>query len=429
MILLFRVVFVVFLVSTLFGCGMKNVEEVAHQAIEVPDGKDTKPIMLRKMIAKLPRGTEIGAIKGGLGCMNVGKLAWRSGKMNVGDDEFTSIFFEELKRLNYNVVGDPTDMFEDKRGTAEIAIGGLITSIHVDICYPMMGWGDVSNGNANATITVEWQIYNTLDKKTIYKTAASGAGSAKFSAGMANEALYLAFGNAVRGLLADQKFHEHVVEKDPSAPAGPLTEISSSSPGPAPSPVTLSTKAAPGKNQAKTVADAQKSVVVIQMGGSSGSGFLISDSGYILTNHHVVDGKKNVRIVFSDGSKIEGQVLRSDAKQDVALVQIASTPFRGLALRTEDLPVGSDVYAIGAPKGMQGTVSKGVVSSYRENKRGRWLQSDTSVNPGNSGGPLVDAQGRVVGICSWGLRGDGTQGLNFFIPISDALKTMNIQAF
>ncbi|GAB6035688.1 hypothetical protein JCM15519_02470 [Fundidesulfovibrio butyratiphilus] len=121
-------------------------------------------------------------------------------------------------------------------------------------------------------------------------------------------------------------------------------------------------------------------------------------------------------------------MLKSDPRQDVGLVKVAPPAFKGLTPRTDELPVGTDVYAIGAPRIMhlQGTVSKGIVSSYRTDKRGKWLQCDAAVNHGNSGGPLVDAQGHVVGICSWGFSGEDSLGLFFFIPIAEAVRLMGL---
>lgn len=425
----------VFALIGLTGCGAKQVEPIQHSAIEVPDGKNSKKIQLKRVVANINRGAEIGQIGAGLGCFKYGSITWKSGRKSVSDEELSSIFADELKKYNYNVAGDPSELFEDGRSGAEIAVGGRITHIQFDTCYPMAGWGDWRNGNANASITVEWQLFNTLDRKVVYKKTSSGNGSVKFQSGNDSDALYNAFANAVQGLLADKNFLNIVMEKDDSQPGGVMDGLSdagdapTSAPAPsadAPRQYSVSNSKIPG-----SMDNAKKSVVVIQMpGGSHGSGFLIGNSGYILTNHHVVLDMTKARIIFSDGTKTEGRVLKSDARQDVGLIQIDSAPVPGLPYRLDDLPSATEVYAIGAPfkMALHGTLSKGVVSGYRRDVKGRWLQSDTSVNGGNSGGPLLDAQGRVVGICSWGFKSDKLSGLNFFIPIADAFRVMGIQA-
>ena len=140
----------------------------------------------------------------------------------------------------------------------------------------------------------------------------------------------------------------------------------------------------------------------------------------------MVDDEQTVRVILQNRTKVEGRVLARDAKRDVALVKVDSQVGAPLGVRLGDLPVGTDVFAIGAPieMGMQGSVTKGIVSSYRPVNSKRMLQSDVAIYGGNSGGPLVDAQGRVVGICQ--SRMTATQGFNFFIPIDEGLAKLNV---
>lgn len=421
----FMPIVVVLLAVALGACVDKTVMK-EHAVIEVPDGKETKSINLGKMVVKVPRGQVIGQLKAGFACFVVGQKTWKGGSRGAGDSEFSSIFFEELKRNNYNVVGDPTDLFGSKAPAAEISVGGLITSMASDICYPNTNayFMDKMNGRSKASISVEWQVYSNMDKKVIFKTASTGEAERNFSDGNADEVMYLAFTSAVQGLLANKQFLDTVVEsgKDTgnNAVQGNPGEAQT---GNAAEAIIVSAQA----KQTRTLAEVQKSVVVLELGGH-GSGVLIGDEGYILTNHHVVNGVKRMRVLFSDGTKAEGVVVKSEPKQDVGLVKLESSPVKGLPLRLEDLAPGTEVYAVGAPldTSNRGTITKGVVSSYRFKKDGsRWLQSDTNVTFGNSGGPMVDAQGRVVGLTSWGSR--EYKGLSYFVPIADGLRALDIQ--
>jgi S1-C subfamily serine protease len=171
------------------------------------------------------------------------------------------------------------------------------------------------------------------------------------------------------------------------------------------------------------------STVLVQSGDGHGSGFLISTDGYFLTNHHVVGGAKNVKIRWSDGLEGLGEVIRKDAGRDVALVKGDARGRAPLRLRASSAPVGMEVFAVGAPleRAMQNTVTRGIVSANRVRDGYSFVQSDVMVQPGNSGGPLVDAGGDVVGITDWGLRsGDATTGLNFFIPATEALTFLSV---
>jgi len=170
----------------------------------------------------------------------------------------------------------------------------------------------------------------------------------------------------------------------------------------------------------------QQSAVTIQYGSSHGTGFVVSNDGYIITNNHVVDDAKTVRVLFPGGAKMEGQVLKRDPQRDVALVKVDSSNTVPLQMRLDEPAIGNDVFAVGSPMDLKwaGTVTKGIVSSFREYKGKRWIQSDTTINPGNSGGPLVDSQGRVVGIST--LSFPAVKGMYYFIPIADALQALDI---
>lgn len=406
-----------------------------HAVISVADGEKTKTIGMGKVVVKMPRGQVVGQLKAGFACFLIGKTVWRGGSRSNGDSEFPSIFYEELKRNNYNVVGDPTDLF-GKAPRAEITVAGLITNIALDVCHPNATayYTDETTGNAKASITVEWQVYSNLDKKLILRTTSTGEAERSFTDGDKEEAVYLAFSSAVQGLLADKRFHDAVaVQAKPSGNFGSLTdaEPTGSDSGSA-APRSSGSSAGSGlavpvkAGQTRTIAEVQKAVVVLELQGH-GSGVLIGDEGYILTNHHVVEGLDHMRVKFQNGDAVEGVVVKSDPVQDVALVKIDSPSVKGLPLRLDDLAPGTEVYAVGAPLGTenQGTVTRGVVSAYRRDPKGaRWLQSDASITFGNSGGPLVDAQGRVVGLSTMGPE---YKGIAYFAPIADGLRVLGVQ--
>ncbi len=189
---------------------------------------------------------------------------------------------------------------------------------------------------------------------------------------------------------------------------------------------------------ARTVGPA---VVKIETPTGSGSGFLTSPEGYVVTNFHVVDGELEVDVLLylpEDGAlrthKLRDcKVLAQNPQIDLALVKIE--PPEGIELPfvyvgdSEQVEVGQSVYAIGAPIGLDRTVTQGIVSVANRSFGGHtMLQIDVPINPGNSGGPLFDLSGRVVGVNSAGYQ--GFQGLNFAIPskyVKDFLR--NREAF
>jgi serine protease Do len=157
----------------------------------------------------------------------------------------------------------------------------------------------------------------------------------------------------------------------------------------------------------------------------SGSGFIIESGGRILTNAHVVKGANKITVMLSDNREFKAKVLGLDERTDVALIEIDAKNLPTVRLGNSDqIEVGEWVLAIGAPFGMSYTATQGIVSATERQLRETYvpfIQTDAAVNPGNSGGPLFNARGEVIGINSQILSGSGGyMGLSFAIPINTA---------
>jgi serine protease Do len=141
-----------------------------------------------------------------------------------------------------------------------------------------------------------------------------------------------------------------------------------------------------------------------------GSGFILTGDGYILTNSHVVEGASEIYVTLTDRREFKGKVIGSDDRTDVALVKIEATGLPKLAIGdSKSIRVGQWVLAIGSPFGLENTVTAGIVSA-KSRETGDYLpfiQTDVAVNPGNSGGPLINMRGEVIGINSQILSENG----------------------
>ncbi len=157
-----------------------------------------------------------------------------------------------------------------------------------------------------------------------------------------------------------------------------------------------------------------------------GSGFIISPDGFVMTNAHVVDGADEVLVTLTDKREFKAKIIGADKRTDVAVVKIEASGLPSVRIGdVSRLRVGEWVMAIGSPFGLENTVTAGIVSA-KQRDTGDYLpfiQTDVAVNPGNSGGPLINMRGEVVGINSQIYsRSGGFMGISFAIPIDEAMR-------
>lgn len=160
-----------------------------------------------------------------------------------------------------------------------------------------------------------------------------------------------------------------------------------------------------------------------------GSGFMVGSSGYIITNYHVVQEDTTPMIRITADKKIKATIVKVNPDYDLALLKIENNTTQPLAVgNSNDLMQGEEVYAVGTPldKSFGQSVTKGIISGFREFNGVKFIQTDVSINSGNSGGPLVNDKGEVIGITTLKLAGKGIEGLGFCIPISLAVEKLEI---
>lgn len=172
-----------------------------------------------------------------------------------------------------------------------------------------------------------------------------------------------------------------------------------------------------------------------------GSGFIYSENGYIMTNHHVIDSSDEIKVSLTSGESIVAKVLGSDELADIAVLQIDKKYAKSIAKigKSTDSKVGDTVFTIGSPMSadFSGTVTRGILSgknrmvevSVGNSSSKDWImnvmQTDAAINPGNSGGPLCNVSGEVIGINSMKIVQSEIEGIGFSIPIEDALLYAN----
>jgi hypothetical protein len=387
-------------------------------------GADTPPLGVKKILIDVPPGTEVGTWGTGLFCHGSQPVIWQQDDhFNVTDSVFSTALRDELKAKGYKLAEGSDDMFGEPGEGSEAALqmGGRIEDVKLELCYTILN-GVIRKVKGTATVRVTWEVYSTLDRKVIYKTSTTGATEDDEKVSDVAVLLSHAFKTAADGLLADRAFHDALTAKAGAAQEVPQQEA-----------LAIPRIKDSRSPLSKHVNDVRSSVVTVFSGTGTGSGVIISADGYVLTDAHVVAGDKFVKVKLVTGRQILGEVLRKDVKRDVALIKVEESGLPALPIRETEPDVGEDVYALGASLGKyESTLTRGIVSAYRDTREGKLIQSDVKVLPGNSGGPLLDAYGNVIGLCESGavipgMPGEVPSGVNFFNPILDSLKALGVQ--
>lgn len=163
---------------------------------------------------------------------------------------------------------------------------------------------------------------------------------------------------------------------------------------------------------------ALKSVVIVQTDKGIGSGAIITRDGYIVTNHHVIEDATTGSVRTSDGVAHQVRIVGVDKIRDIAVLHIEGTYQAFTWADSSAVVVGQRVAAIGSPAGLSFSVNEGIISATRTIQSTNYIQTDVALNPGNSGGPLINKEGQIVGINNFKLK--GFEGLNFAITSNDA---------
>ncbi|HEY3170371.1 MAG TPA: trypsin-like peptidase domain-containing protein [Thermoanaerobaculia bacterium] len=373
---------------------------------------------------KLPEDHVIGSVQSGSACTGRAPLTWKANRESSVGQDFGAVLLEELSSAGYTIVGDRDALFEDPHERrADYVIGGVIRDVRANVCYANPR---KSLATAEASLSVDWQIYSYRTRAVEMKATTDGSSRMSRPQGEPGaEAISRAFVSAARNLLAGAPFHDLL--SGAGADAQGKTQRD---------PIAVAYETLPvrqARSVESVVSDSRMAVVTLFAGDSMGSGFLISRDGYLLTDQHVVGQTRYVRVKFLTGREVNGVVVRADRRRDVALVKLESDIYPYLPLgESSRVQPGADVFAIGTPleENFGQTVTKGILSGYGEDDGLRILRSDVSIQKGNSGGPLLDRAGLVVGVSvsAYALMPEGLGiGLNGFIPIEEALNALTIQ--
>lgn len=442
------VIYITFVSLFLISCA--QVEKADYQTpLHISRDAHTPPLYFSGLKVDLPKAEDIGVVSHqnrfcGFPYQPVDQSFLRGETTKA---ELQEIFENALEPIGYDVVSAPTSYFFEEEAENEILrtefkIGAKLIDIDLSACAQQGALGffgyqrEGVKGELNAVY--EWSVFDNIRKTTLYKTTTMGYAKRRdiHPEGL-SLMIYDSFEMAAYNLASDQKLHalmvygqipektfeENIKDIDDRVRVfDPDEEV----------------YVLPQKLSSKL--DLQKAInntVMVQAGAGHASGFFITKQGHILTNAHAVGDAQRVRIVTSDKKhKLSAEILRTDKVRDTALLRLEAIPND---LKIAPFPVhvrwpkiGSDIYVIGAPinQRLQDTVTKGIISAHRKDFKmfGQtldYLQADVAIQGGNSGGPLIDSQGNLVGMAVAGV-GLSNESLNYFIPIENVFMSLNI---
>jgi S1-C subfamily serine protease len=180
------------------------------------------------------------------------------------------------------------------------------------------------------------------------------------------------------------------------------------------------------RDRVSLVAESMKATLTVRHARGSGSGFVISSDGLMVTNAHVIEGANRLVAQTTEGDEYLLTVVATDSARDLALLKMAgwAGPFLELG-DSENISAGEEVLALGSPLGLEGTATRGIVSAKRRIDGISVIQIDAAINPGSSGGPLLEAGGRVIGVTSWKISSQRTESIGFAVAATEVKRAFD----
>lgn len=399
----------------------------------IPESKRTSTFALAKLINDIPRGEPLFAFP-----PRVDTDGWYCNYSYSGDNTVTSEgsrqylgdwsseigigFYETLSRKGYSVVGDPSDLFNQKTfaKSAEYLIGGRITKMSGNFCEEHHWWdGRPLNKFSGEIYTeIEWSILNSLTKNIVIKKTIKGYYKQNKPV---KDGVILTFKNAVLNSADNFSSSENFRKLALGEKIENYKSVKN----------TNKNFIENGKSLKFNYENLKTKIVTIRIGTGHGSGFFIGTKGLILTNAHVVGSAKKVQIISTSGMEFSADIIYVNKTRDIALLKSSINFSEPIDISLEKPKVATEVYAVGTPlsENLKATVTKGIISAVRIDKTSdlEFIQADVSISPGNSGGPLFNSKGEVIGISAAKYLGDGVEGLGLFIPIKEALDILNVE--
>lgn len=330
-------------------------------------------------------------------------------KIELDNSIFASTLSELLKKYNYI---DTTGTILKKK-TNSLYVNANVKNVEFFDIYTRAA--RTYHSYLVTNVTIDWELTDIYDQTKFTKTLEGISGEFNFTASTEENAILNSLDDAITSsfikFISENEFKEYLGED-----SNEKIEFES---------IVLN-KA----EQPKNMEQSMKASVTVKSDDGHGSGFLVSEDGYILTNLHVVAGAKTLTIITNDGKTFPAILVRKNENKDLALLKVDNSFNYSFNISNQkNYNIGEDIFAIGTPNSIQlgQTLSKGIISGERISEEENYIQTDASVNSGNSGGPLINKNGELLGVVNSKLLGIGVEGIGFAIPVFEIQNALYIK--
>lgn len=385
----------------------------------------TAPIVaFDKLVMDPPDQKKIGRYKDKQG--ETETMGWVGSK--ISERKFARIFYGTTIASG---VPTPFDskarvFSEQKRNANKLPrfiIGGTITEMFTNLAYDKSAGKGVDPVLGSSRTNIEWQVMDMATGKVVLKRNKPAEVRIRCRPYDTSTIPIRVFELSLLGLYEDEDMLRLLKE----------TENASFTPRVIAADDTLimqSVLLPSFENSAELIQYGSEACVTVLTDGGHGSGVVISEDGMILSAEHVISGANKIEVEFANGLKMDATIVRTDPVNDVVLLQISGKGHKALPLGVNSSPkLGEEVLTIGTPAEVElgQSVAKGIVSGKRKVDNDVYIQTDMAVSPGNSGGPLINMQGEVVGIIQRKVIAEGVEGIGFALPIDVAVEVLGLR--
>lgn len=352
-------------------------------------------------------------------------IKWE-GSIKIGSKSFEKLFYEKLTNMGYRtLITQSSQLFSDdvkkRPDLPRYVVGAQIIEFDVRIVESSDKSYGAGKYVCSTKLKIEWKV---LDKSTdvvvlSYVNEGRVKQRTRYAYGVRDQSID-AYEMALLDFISEGQFFELV---NTNKSYNPIVEESKR-----PQLDIKESKIPKFENRSSMIKHVSKSCVTILTDAGHGSGVIISEEGHVITANHVVQGVNKIKVKISEGIELDATLISSDVETDIALLKISGSGFQPLPFDTSEQELGDEVITIGTPAGIElgQSISRGMISGKRVIEDMLHLQVDIAVSPGNSGGPLINDKGEIIGIVQKKVVGTGIEGIGFALPIDLVLKAIKL---